>query len=59
MANKIRLGIPKGSLQDATLALFKRAGWNIYATAGQAQFQAYLLGDGLERITPSGTTPLG
>jgi ATP phosphoribosyltransferase len=31
MPNKIRLGIPKGSLQDATLALFKRAGWNIYA----------------------------
>ncbi len=31
MANKIRLGIPKGSLQDATIALFKRAGWNIYA----------------------------
>ncbi len=31
MANKLRLGIPKGSLQDATLALFKRAGWNIYA----------------------------
>jgi ATP phosphoribosyltransferase len=29
--NKIRLGIPKGSLQDATIALFKRAGWNIYA----------------------------
>jgi ATP phosphoribosyltransferase len=28
---KIRLGIPKGSLQDATIALFKRAGWNIYA----------------------------
>jgi len=28
---KLRLGIPKGSLQDATLALFKRAGWNIYA----------------------------
>jgi ATP phosphoribosyltransferase len=31
LANKIRLGIPKGSLQDATIALFKRAGWNIYA----------------------------
>jgi ATP phosphoribosyltransferase len=31
VANKIRLGIPKGSLQEATLALFKRAGWNIYA----------------------------
>jgi ATP phosphoribosyltransferase len=31
MANKLRLGIPKGSLQDATIALFKRAGWDIYA----------------------------
>ncbi|WP_420238475.1 ATP phosphoribosyltransferase [Telmatobacter bradus] len=31
MANKLRLGLPKGSLQDATMALFKRAGWNIYA----------------------------
>ena len=28
---KLRLGLPKGSLQDATIALFKRAGWNIYA----------------------------
>ena len=31
MSEKIRLGIPKGSLQDATVALFARAGWNIYA----------------------------
>jgi ATP phosphoribosyltransferase len=29
--NKLRLGIPKGSLQDATITLFKRAGWNIFA----------------------------
>ncbi|HWE86127.1 MAG TPA: ATP phosphoribosyltransferase [Terracidiphilus sp.] len=29
--DKVRLGIPKGSLQDSTIALFKRAGWNIYA----------------------------
>src|SRR5215469_5171524 len=29
--NKLRLGIPKGSLQESTLALFKRAGWNIDA----------------------------
>jgi ATP phosphoribosyltransferase len=29
MANKLKLGIPKGSLQDATVALFARAGWNI------------------------------
>ena len=31
MSGKLRLGIPKGSLQDATIALFRRAGWNIYA----------------------------
>jgi ATP phosphoribosyltransferase len=30
---KIRLGIPKGSLQDATIALFGRAGFNIYASS--------------------------
>jgi ATP phosphoribosyltransferase len=37
MANKLRLGIPKGSLQDATLALFERAGWRIYAN-GRSYF---------------------
>ena len=37
MANKLRLGIPKGSLQDSTIALFKRAGWNIY-TDGRSYF---------------------
>jgi len=31
-AAKLRLGIPKGSLQDATLHLFARAGFNIYAS---------------------------
>jgi ATP phosphoribosyltransferase len=34
---KLRLGIPKGSLQDATIALFGRAGWNIYAS-GRSYF---------------------
>ena len=34
---KLRLGIPKGSLQDATIALFARAGWNIYAN-GRSYF---------------------
>lgn len=29
--SKLRLGIPKGSLQEATIALFARAGWSIYA----------------------------
>jgi|SRR3989339_429186 len=28
--NKIKLGIPKGSLQEATLELFKKAGFNIH-----------------------------
>jgi ATP phosphoribosyltransferase len=27
---RLRLGIPKGSLQDSTVQLFARAGWNIY-----------------------------
>jgi ATP phosphoribosyltransferase len=35
--SKLRLGIPKGSLQDATIALFARAGWNIYAN-GRSYF---------------------
>jgi ATP phosphoribosyltransferase len=29
---RLRLGIPKGSLQDATIQLFARAGFNIYAS---------------------------
>jgi ATP phosphoribosyltransferase len=29
---KLRLGIPKGSLQEATIALFARAGFNIYVS---------------------------
>jgi ATP phosphoribosyltransferase len=31
--NTLKLGIPKGSLQDATIQLFGRAGFNIYAGA--------------------------
>ncbi|MFN8058403.1 MAG: ATP phosphoribosyltransferase [Vicinamibacterales bacterium] len=30
---RLRLGIPKGSLQDSTIQLFQRAGWNIYVNA--------------------------
>lgn len=36
---KIRLGIPKGSLQDATIALFASAGFKIYAN-GRSYFPA-------------------
>jgi ATP phosphoribosyltransferase len=32
MSNTLKLGIPKGSLQDATIQLFARAGFNIYAS---------------------------
>jgi ATP phosphoribosyltransferase len=31
--NQLRLGIPKGSLQDATIDLFARAGWRISLSA--------------------------
>ena len=34
---KLRLGIPKGSLQDATIELFAKAGWKIYAS-GRSYF---------------------
>ena len=34
---KLKLGIPKGSLQDATIALFEKAGWRIYAS-GRSYF---------------------
>jgi ATP phosphoribosyltransferase len=33
MTQKLRLGIPKGSLQDATVQLFARAGYAIYASS--------------------------
>ncbi|MEJ2727583.1 MAG: hypothetical protein P8185_03555, partial [Deltaproteobacteria bacterium] len=29
MKNPLKLGIPKGSLQNATIALFRRSGWDI------------------------------
>jgi ATP phosphoribosyltransferase len=37
MANRLKLGIPKGSLQDATIALFERAGWRIFSN-GRSYF---------------------
>ena len=37
MPKKLKLGIPKGSLQEATIALFAQAGWNIYAS-GRSYF---------------------
>ena len=37
MSNKLKLGIPKGSLQDATIDLFRRAGWQIFPS-GRSYF---------------------
>ncbi len=37
VTKKLKLGIPKGSLQDATIALFERAGWKIYPS-GRSYF---------------------
>lgn len=33
---KIKLGLPKGSLQEATFALFKKAGWNFHIPSGRS-----------------------
>jgi ATP phosphoribosyltransferase len=47
---KLRLGIPKGSLQDATLQLFQRAGLEVYtssrsyfASTGDAEIECMLI----------------
>lgn len=37
--NKLKLGIPKGSLQNATIDLFRRSGWNI-STSSRNYFPA-------------------
>lgn len=37
MSELLKLGLPKGSLQDATLALFKKAGWNV-TVSGRSYF---------------------
>jgi ATP phosphoribosyltransferase len=36
-SNKLRLGVPKGSLQDATFALFKKAGWDFKVSSRSYQ----------------------
>src|SRR3954467_12400867 len=36
---KLRIGLPKGSLQESTIALFKRAGLNVY-TSSRSYFAA-------------------
>jgi ATP phosphoribosyltransferase len=33
MPNKLKIGLPKGSLQESTFELFKKAGWNIKSSS--------------------------
>ena len=33
MANELKLGLPKGSLENATIELFAQAGWKIKTSA--------------------------
>ena len=40
MSRKLRLGLPKGSLQDATLEKFAKAGWNI--TVSSRSYEPYV-----------------
>ena len=36
--NKLRLGIPKGSLEKATIKLFEKSGWRINVNNGRSYF---------------------
>ena len=33
MSNKLKLGLPKGSLQESTFELFRKAGWSVRGTS--------------------------
>ncbi|MFN3689710.1 MAG: ATP phosphoribosyltransferase, partial [Fimbriimonadales bacterium] len=35
-ARKLRLGLPKGSLQEATFNLFRKAGWDFRIPSGRS-----------------------
>ena len=52
MANKLKLGLPKGSLETATIDLFRRAGFAILLTAHSAA-----RGGRVERVAPGAAPP--
>jgi hypothetical protein len=55
-----RGGVPTSELDRFVLAFFLHEldGWDIYATSGQAHFQALLNGEALKQISSSGTRSL-
>lgn len=36
MVNRLKLGLPKGSLQEATFNLFRKAGWDLRIPSGRS-----------------------
>jgi len=37
MSKKLKIALPKGSLQDSTVELFRKAGYNVYVSADTAR----------------------
>ncbi len=65
--NKLKLGVPKGSLQDATIEIFGRAGWHIrlmdrsyFPTIDDEEISCYLIrAQEISRYVESGVLDLG
>lgn len=64
---KLKLGIPKGSLQESTIELFRRAGWNIrlpdrsyFPSVDDDEISCYLIrAQEISRYVESGVLDLG
>ena len=35
MSKKLKIALPKGSLQDSTVELFRKAGYNVYVSSAR------------------------
>ena len=65
--NKLKLGVPKGSLQEATIEIFRRAGWNIrlmdrsyFPTIDDDEIGCYLIrAQEISRYVENGVLDLG
>lgn len=65
--HKLKLGVPKGSLQDATIEIFGRAGWHIrlmdrsyFPTIDDEEISCYLIrAQEISRYVESGVLDLG
>ncbi|MGQ9654901.1 MAG: ATP phosphoribosyltransferase [Thermodesulfobacteriota bacterium] len=65
--NKLKLGVPKGSLQDATIEIFGRAGWHIrlmdrsyFPSIDDEEISCYLIrAQEISRYVESGVLDLG